>query len=46
MHSGSCVDWGSGLASKVQFPVASVIAVTRPWWELSGLPKPAHKYKE
>jgi hypothetical protein len=37
--------WSSGLASVVQFPVASVIAVTRTWEESSGLPEPAHKYK-
>jgi hypothetical protein len=37
--------WSSGLASKVQLPVASVTAVTRTCEELNDLPEPAHKYK-
>jgi hypothetical protein len=38
--------WISGLASRVQFPVASVTAVSRTREELHCLPEPAYKYKE
>jgi hypothetical protein len=37
--------WRSGQASGMQFPVASVIAMTPTWQELSDLPEPARKYK-
>jgi hypothetical protein len=38
--------WSSELASRVQFLVAFVTAVTRTWEELSGVPEPAYKYAE
>lgn len=38
--------WNSGLVSKVQLPVASVIVVARTWEEFSDLTQPAYKYEE
>jgi hypothetical protein len=38
--------WSNGRTSRVLFPVASLIAMTRSRYELSDLPKPAHKYEE